>query len=226
MRRLSLLVVLLPFALPAQTVRDSVISVTTARTARVAPDRAAVFVSVDANAETASEAISRVEAKLESVTDALRGLGSSVESERPLTVSVGPTPSMNGYPSSAVPASSTARAVIRVTVTRMDRLAAAIGAALDAGASNATSPAYESTSSDSVRRERVAEALTAARAEAESVARALGGRLGPLVEATTSALPSFQQPTMLSFDGRFSSPTQAPEVVVMVTAMVRYRLIR
>ncbi len=226
MRTRWLLFVLLPLSLPAQAARDSVISVSTARSARIAPNRAALFVSIEASAETANEAIARVEAKLKGVTDALKALGAGVENERPLTFSVGPTPSMNGFPSAALPASSTARSVIRVTVTRMDQLAAVMGAALDAGAANTSSLTFESTVSDSVRRDRATEALAATKTEAEAVAKALGGRLGSLVEATTSAGPSFQQPSMLSFDGRFGQPSQAPEIVVTVNVTVRYRLVR
>lgn len=226
MRARWLLLALFPLALPAQAARDSVVSVSTTRTARIAPNRASLFVSVEASAETANEALSRVEAKLKGVTDALAALGAGVESERPLTFSVGPTPSMNGFPNPSLPASSTARSVIRVTVTRMDRLAAVMGAAIDAGATNTSTLTFESTVSDSVRRDRAAEALAGARLEAEAIARALGGRLGSLVEATTSGGPSFQQPVMLNFDARFGQPNQAPEIVVTVNATVRYRLVR
>ena len=226
MRTPWLLFALFPLALPAQAARDSVVSVSTTRSARIAPNRASLFVSVEASAETAIEAISRVEAKLKGVTDALKAIGAGVESERPLTFSVGPTPSMNGFPSAALPTSSTARSVIRVSVARMDQLAAVMGAALDAGAANTSSLTFESTVSDSVRRDRASEALAAARLEAEAVARALGGRLGSLVEATTSGGPSFQQPSVLSFDGRFGQPSQAPEIVVTVNVTVRFRLVR
>ena len=72
----------------------------------------------------------------------------------------------------------------------------------------------------------MSEALTTAKADAESMAQALGGRLGALVDASSTSSPVFTQPTTFNFDNRFGSQSSAPEVNITVSVTMRYRLIR
>lgn len=222
-----LALVLVPVAIQAQVMRDSIITVNTARSFRVSADRASLFVSVEGTAETAREAVSRAEAKLAAVTAALRGARDGVEMGAPVTFSVGPTMSARGFPGAPAAPSLTARAAIRVQVTRLSYLAPAVSAALDAGAAGASSVVFESTSADSTRRAVVVEALTDARKEAEAIAASLGGRVGALVDVSTSGGDrGFQGPTVFAFDGGFGQQGFAPEVLLNVTVIMRFRLIR
>ena len=217
----------LPLTLEAQAVRDSIITVTASRTARVAADRATLYVTVEGTAETAIDAVARVDTKIKGVTEALKSLGARVVSDAPIGYTVGPTPAPNGFPGVATPASNLARTVIRVSVTRMDQLAHMIAAVLGAGAVGTSAVTFEAAATDSVRRARIAEALAVARLDAEAIAASLGGRLGALVDvSSTGGASGFQQPTVLSFDTRFGQQAMAPEVTFTTNVTVRYRLVR
>ena len=228
MRLRYLLLALLPLRLPAQAVRDSVITVTATRTARVAPDRATLYLIIEGTAETATDAVARVETKLKVVTDALKTLGSRITVEPAMAYGVGPTPSPNGFPSTAMPATNLARSVLRVQVTRPDQVANIVATAIGAGAAGSSSLTFESSVADSVRRARIGEALGVARADAEAIAASLGARIGALVGVTTGTQNfGFQQPTMLTFDNRyFGQQAPAPDVVVATTITAQFRLVR
>jgi len=223
-----LLLAAVPVTLNAQVVRDSIITVTASRTARIAADRASLYVTLEGTAETATDAVARVDTKIKGVTEALKALGARVVSEPPIAYTVGPTPAPTGFPGVATPASNLARTVIRVNVSGSEHLAHMIAAVLGAGAVSTSSVTFEATTADSVRRTRIAEALAVARLDAEAIAASLGGRLGALVDVSTTGnlLTGFQQPTVLSFDNRFGQQSMAPEVTITTNVTVRYRLVR
>jgi uncharacterized protein YggE len=223
-----LLLAAVPVTLNAQVVRDSIITVTASRTARIAADRASLYVTLEGTAETATDAIARVDTKIKGVTDALKALGARVVFEPPIAYSVGPTPAPNGFPGVATPASNLARTVIRVNVSGSEHLAHIIAAVLGAGAVSTSSVTFEATAADSVRRTRMAEALAVARLDAAAIAASLGGQLGALVDVSTTGnlLTGFQQPTVLNFDNRFGQQSMAPEVAITTNVTVRYRLVR
>lgn len=227
MRQQLLLLALLPLPLCAQTPRDSIISVSASRTTRVPPDRASFYVIVEGTAETPADAITRVDAKLKTVTEALKGFGSRVRLDQPIAYGVGPSPALNGYPGVAAPATNLARSVIRVQLDRPEQTAQIVAAAISAGAASSSSLTFESSSADSVRRTRISEALAVARLDAEAVATSLGGRLGALVGVTTTGGPfGFQAPSVLNFDNRFGQQAQTPDIIVTTTVTVQYRIVR
>jgi uncharacterized protein len=227
MLRTAVLLCVIPLTLQAQTARDSVISVTVSRTARIVPDRATLFLSVDGTAETAKDAVARAETKLASVRDALARVPAGSEIGQALSFSVGPAQTMRSFPSPPVAPSYSARTALRLHVTRLSTLATTVAAALDAGAAQVTLPVFESSQADSVRRAVVAEAMPSARREAEAIATSLGGRIGALVEITTSGVDRFQSPqNIFAYDNGYSGPSMAPEVTVAVTLTARYRLVR
>ena len=219
---------LLPAALHGQNARDSVtiISVSAARTMRLAPDRATFVVSVEGVAETAREAVSRGDAKLRGVLDALRALGPGVELDRPQTLAVLPSSAGRGIPSAPGTASFTARSAFRVRVRRLELLAGALVATLDAGATASAGIAFESAASDSVRLTQIADALAASRRDAEAIAAGLGGRLGVLLDVNTSGdRGGLQLSSNLGYDG-YSPPGAAPELVQSVVVTMRFRFSR
>ena len=223
--RLLVIALLLPLPLAAQA-RDSIISVSSTRTSRIAPDRASFYLIVEGTAETTADALARVDAKLKTVTDALKTFGSRVTLDPPVAYGVGPTPS-NGYPPPPPSmATNVARSIIRVQMTRPEQVAHVIAAAITAGASSSSSLTFESTVADSVRRARIGEALNAARLDAEALAGSLGGRLGALVSVNATAPLGFQAPITLSFDNRFGQPSQAPDIVINSNVTVQYRIVR
>ena len=228
MRRIVLtLATLCPLPLLAQTQRDSVISVSAFRTTRVAPDRAALYLVVEGTAETAADAIARVDIKLKAVADALKSFGARATLDPPVSYGVGPTPNPSGYPSPATPATNLARSVMRVQFDRLDQLAPVVAAAIAAGAASISSLSFESSVADSVRRARINDAIGVARLDAEAIATSLGGRLGSLVSVTTTGSPfAFQPSSMLSFDTRFGQQAQIPDIQVTTSVTVQFRIVR
>ena len=114
MLRRVIAIVLLPVALTAQSPRDSIITVSASRVAKIAASSATFYVTVEGSAETAVDAVARVEAKVGAVTDAIRAYGARAVVETPVSYSVGLTPAPNGYPGVATPRTHLARTLVRV----------------------------------------------------------------------------------------------------------------
>ena len=221
-----LIPLLFPTLLAAQTTRDSVVTASATRTARLPADRATLLVSIEATAETAREAVARAEAKATAVGEALRRIGGGVDVGRPMAFSVAATPTMRSFPSAPTGPSFTAKIAIRLVISNLGQLPTLLATALDAGATTTSSAAYESSAADSVRRKLATDAIGAARADAQAVAASLGGQLVALVDAGSSAPFSNIVPNMFFPIESFSQQTAAPEVTFTVTANVRYRLVR
>src|ERR1035437_5299664 len=79
-----------------------------------------MYVVVEGTAETAPDAVARVETKVKAGSAALKGFGSRLEVDPPIAYAVGATPAPNGYIGAATPASNLARSVIRVQLIRPD----------------------------------------------------------------------------------------------------------
>jgi uncharacterized protein YggE len=216
----------IPLSLQAQVRTDSTIVVSATRTAHVAPDRGAMFVIVEGTAETAADANTRVETKLRAVNDALKSLSPKIDVERPVGYGVSLAQNPNGYPMPANPGSFVSRSVMRIQISRLDQISAVVAAAMAAGATSTSSLSFESSVADSVRRDRIAEAVGVARNDAQALATALGGHLGALVDVTTTS-PNFGFPgqSQLSFDNRFGQQASPPDVVITATVTMRYRIV-
>lgn len=226
MRLRLLALALLPLRLPAQAVRDSIVSVSASRTSRVVPDRASLYVIVEGTAETPTDAVARVDTKLKTVSEALKALGSRVTLDPPIAYGVGPNVTQNGYPGMSTPVTNIARSVIRVQLSRPEQIANVVAAAIGAGAATSSSLTFESSVADSVRRARIGDALNVARMDAEAIASSLGARLGTLVSVSTTGGLGFQPPSTLNFDNRFGQQATAPEIVITTSVTVQYRLVR
>lgn len=227
MRFPLLALLVLPLQLPAQGVRDSIITVTASRTSRVAPDRASLYLIVEGTAETATDAVARVETKLKVVSEALKAFGSRAVLDPPVAYGVGPSTAQNGFPVANTPPTNLARSVIRVQLSHPAQIANVVAAAIAAGATGSSSLTFELSMVDSVRRARLGEAMNVARLDAEAIAGSLGARLGALIGVSTGGGQfGFQQPATLNFDNRFGQQAPPPEVTVATTVTVQYRLIR
>jgi uncharacterized protein YggE len=204
------------------------IVVTATRTTRIAPDRFALYVTVEGSGETPAEAAQRGAQKLQAVTAALQPF-SGREAIVSVPYGVSPAPNINGFPGSSAQTSYLARYVLRVQPGRVDQITPLAVAAIAAGASSASPPTFEATGADSARRQRYGEALTQARRDAEALAAALGGRLGAVIEVSSNNItPGFSSSNgYISFMSgyEFRGPVPPPDVVVSATVTVRYRFI-
>ncbi|MCC6245126.1 MAG: SIMPL domain-containing protein [Gemmatimonadaceae bacterium] len=218
-----------PLTLSAQTQpRDTTIVVNVTRVGRVAADRASLYFGIEAIAETAPLAVARLQSKIAAVMDSVKRASSASRAEAPFVLGVSPNVP-NGYPQSGAPL-QLARAAVRVVVNKLSDLPMLQLAVSGAGALVSSPPTYESTSTDSIWRAKVAEALTAARASAEVSAESQGYKLGRLLTMNVSGGPAanpFAQQTQLMFDGRSGYSSVFPqETSVNATVSVTYLLVK
>ena len=157
--------------------------------ARVSPDRATILVGVQSRAATAAVAGADNARRQKAILDTLRAMGLS--SDQLSTINYNVSPEMQYNPNGGTPR-VTGYVVsnnVRVDVRRLDDVGRYIDAVLAKGANEISSLQFMSSKADSARRAALGEAVTHARADAEALARAAGGSLGPLIEVSTTSSP-------------------------------------
>ena len=162
--------------------------------AKVKPDRASVQVNVQTRGATAAAAGSENATRTTAVLDALGKLGLSRDQLSTEGYSVYPEmaydraggqPRVTGY---------VVTNTVRAETKRPEQAGAIVDAALGAGANLINGLSFYASSIDEARRQAIGSAVTSARADAEAMARAAGGSLGPLVELSTSGPTSIPRP--------------------------------
>jgi uncharacterized protein len=161
--------------------------------ARVTPDRAQIFVGVQTRAATAAQAGADNARKTRAVIDAVKGRGIPAEqigtSEYNLFPEYDHREQPRGAPQTPRVIGYVANNTVRVEVRRLDQVGAIIDAALAAGANMVNTIQFFASNVDEARRAALAEAVARARGDAEALAKAAGGSLGPLVELNTQSPP-------------------------------------
>lgn len=185
--------------------------------AMLTPDRANLRVGVETHASTAAEAASRNAAKSKAVTEKLKDLGYDVDSLR--TVGFGVNPNYS-YDNGRRLIDYQAVATIMVTVSHLEQLGTIIDAVLAAGATDVANIVFESDDRRLGPAAALARALDEARADADALARAGGGRLGRLLEVTTQA---GGYPIPMADMAMRASNTNLPPQDVVVSLMVQAR---
>jgi uncharacterized protein len=153
--------------------------------ARVAPDRATVGVSVETKGSTAA-AVGAANAVIQRrILDTLRAMGYSGAQVSTVGYSVSPDyepavvngpPKRRGY---------TARNAVEVKVAQLDRIGSVIDAALARGATGVDDITFDVANRDAPRQAALTDAVVHARADALTLAKAMGGTLGRLIALTT-----------------------------------------
>ena len=196
---------------------------------RIPPDRASVHLLVESKAPEASTAATSNARAVQAVRDSLRrlGLDSAVTTA---SYNVGPNfepprpmeregPRQVGY---------VARTLLRVHLTRIDQVGRVIDAGLAAGATGVQGVLFEASSAQSARRDALALAAAAARQDAEVLARALGGSLGPLISSSTGnvAASGVMLRSVASVSSADFSTQIAPnEIVVNAVVTTKWKFI-
>lgn len=201
--------------------------------APVTPDRARVHVAVETRGRTAADAASENARIQTAVLARLRALG--IPNDRLMTVgySVQPEYSRGREPNPSVPRviGYVARNTIRADVHNMAQVGPVIDAALAAGANSLGGLDMYSSRENEARREALANAVRAARSDAEAMAAAAGGRLGPLLEVTSGGF--FRPPPPYAAMGRAAAmevqqadtPISAGEQIIRANVMARWQFI-
>jgi len=150
----------------------------------IAATTAAFSIDIDSLAASAAEASAESTRLTKTVSSSLRtaGLSHGEVAESLLTV----TPRWE-YDQATQRQKRTgyqATTLIQIETDRLDRLGAYIDAALSAGATQISAISFSAKNSDEARRQALAQAVSQARADAETIARAGGGTLGQLLLLT------------------------------------------
>jgi uncharacterized protein len=163
------------------------------------PTFAIVMIAVSTRAGSATEAASQNATKVASTLSALRGAGVAAEDVSNEGYNV-----EQAYNEKSQRAGFTARNSIRVRVPNVDQVGRIIDAALTGGATDISSVQFGAASIEDARRAAMTEAVRQARADAEIIASAAGGRLGRLISlSAVSGMPPGYGPFTL--DARLTS---------------------
>lgn len=157
-------------------------------TIHLPPDKASVSINVETRASTASEAASMNATATTATIAALRaaGLTSAQLSTSGFSVMQDYNRAyLQGAAASAQTAAFIATNGVRADIPEVGMLSKVIDAALAAGANQIRQIQYTSSGTERAKLAAVAQAFANARANADALARAAGGSLGPLVEVTS-----------------------------------------
>jgi uncharacterized protein len=193
--------------------------------ARIVPDRATIFIGLQTRAASASAAGAENARRQHAILDTLRALGLS--SEQLATINYNVAPEMQYSPNGQTPPKVTGYTVtntVRADVRRLEDVGRVIDASLAKGANEISSLNFYSSKADSVRRSAMSLAVQNARADAEVLAVAGGGRVGALLEISTSdqaPQPVIQRLSMAKAAAR-QTPVEAGEQAFSATVTVRW----
>src|SRR5687767_6294639 len=150
---------------------------------RVSPDKATINIGVQTRATTAAAAATQNSQKQRAVIDAIKAKG--VPADQITTSNFNVIPETR-YDREGQQAPRTTSYLVMNSITvelkRIDQVGPVIDAVLAAGANQINSLNFGIQNPDSARRAALAQAVAKSRADAEVMARAAGGSLGPLIE--------------------------------------------
>ena len=184
LHRTIALFLLAPLVLEAQSGGQAaaVPQITTAATAEVQlkPDRATLSFTVESRGATAARAGSETARRQRAVLDTIHALGVNADQMTTASLQISPEFAYDAKPPRFI--GYVARNTVRVEVREIEMIGSLIDGALAKEATGIGSLSFISSKSDEARRQALELAVTKAKGEAESMARAAGGTLGPLIE--------------------------------------------
>jgi len=195
------------------------VSVTGTGTVTLSPDYAVVQLSVvtrDAEAARAGQANAKA---MTAVREALRSLLHVPDDSLP-TVSY----AVSADYDRGRPAGYQARSALEATVHDLAKVGAVIDAALGAGANSVSQLRFESTKQEAGRLDALAQAVQSARRQAEAIAHAAGGRLGPLLGVATGGPVVREGGVVMAMRAMAApeTPVEAPTLEVTATVNARW----
>jgi uncharacterized protein len=199
--------------------------VTNAEAHAAAPaDRATLFVAAETRASSAAQAGQDNARAVRATLDTLRALGLPREQLGTFGYSVQPLynqTKLTGY---------SAHNTIRVEIRKLDDVGRVIDAALASGANSIGNLQFTATNEDSARRDALARATEQAKGDAEVLARAAGGTLGPLLELTATNEGGIRPVyAMRAFAAGAAAqpptPVEAGPITISVSVQVRWQFL-
>jgi uncharacterized protein len=190
---------------------------------RVVPDRANVHLIVESRAASAATAAAQNSRAVQAVIDTLKraALDSSAT-----TYSYHVGVDYDRQPPMATgdrPIRYVARTVLRVRLTRLENVGRVIDAGLAKGATGVEGVYFESSAAEQERRSALAEAGVAARRDAEALAQAMGGTLGPLLSISTASATDPRRLNMMA-ETRVAGTSITPgEMLIAAGVITRWK---
>ncbi|MEO7083871.1 MAG: SIMPL domain-containing protein [Gemmatimonadaceae bacterium] len=193
---------------------------------RLSPDRAVISIGVQSRATTAAQAGADNARRQRAILDTLRALG--VSSDQLSTTGYSVFPEMNAVSPQAPPKVTgyTVSNTVRVDVRKLDDVSRYIDATLAKGANTMSGLQFYSSKADSARRAAMAMAVANARADAEVIARAAGGTLGPVLsmESEGGGSVRFDLP-MAKMAMASPTPIEPGQQTISATVTVRWQFV-
>lgn len=194
---------------------------------RVMPDQARISFAVETFAESADAAGADNARRMDRVIAALVRAGVPREDMETQRYSVypeyihdreGAEPRIRGY-------RATNQMVL--TTTELERVGELIDVALGAGANRMEGVGFSLQDADAASARALTQAVERARATAQTIAAALGVRLGPVIEASTSTAPSppmYRMEAAPMADARTTTPITPGEQTVQATVSLAFAI--
>ncbi len=196
---------------------------------RVAPATATVVISVTTRASTAAAAAGANASKLATTISAIRAAGVAASDIVTMGYNVGQNWEFTS--GGRQPSGFIARNSVRLEVRKLDDLGRIIDAALAGGASEVSSVQFGAPTTAEARRSALASAVREARADAEAMATAAGGRLGRIISITTGDNFALQRDYAMRevamAGGNAPSPTNISprDLTILATVTGRWELV-
>ena len=197
---------------------------------RVTPDRATINIGVESRAATAAAAAAQNSQKQRAVIEAIKARGVPAEQISTSNFSVIPETRYDRE-GQAAPRVLSYRVVnsVMVELKRVDQVGPVLDAALAAGANQINSMAFGVQNADSARRAALAAAVTKARLDAETIARAAGGTLGTLLEVTAmdfgTPRPMYMRSEMAAQAADKSVPVEPGQELITAGVNARWQFL-
>jgi uncharacterized protein len=195
--------------------------------ARVSPDRATIFVGVQSRATTAAAAGADNARRQKAILDTLRALGLTPDQLSTLNYNVSPEMQYNQNGGAPRVTGYVVTNTVRAEVRKIDDVGRLIDAALGKGANEISSLQFYSSKADSARRAAMADAVRNARADAEALAAASGGSVGPILEISSSAPPvrPFSEMPMAKMASAQATPIEPGQQTISASVSVRFTFV-
>jgi len=194
------------------------------------PDLAILAVAVETTAEKAADAVTQNAARSAKVASALKGMLGKDDKLSTTRYALEPRyePAKRGEATEPHIVGYVARNEVQIETHRIDAVGGMIDSAIAAGANRVSGLQFTLANRGEQLRAAVAKAGAEARAQAESIATALGVKLGNVYSATTT-IPFMQPRRMESFataamESRAPTPIEPGTVAVTATLQVVYEI--
>jgi uncharacterized protein YggE len=186
---------------------------------RVAPDRATVFIGVQTRGANAAGAASENARRQRAIIDTVKALGIPSTSISTQGYSVSPDIKYDNQTGAQKVNGYVVNNTVRVELSKIDQVGQVIDAGLAKGANEIGGVQFSLSNAVEARRAAIADAVRAARLDAEAMASAANGSVGPLIELSTSS-PVYRPVFAASAMRTASTPTPIDAGEQVVTASV------